>query len=92
MENCKVIRGVCIAPFIVSLLVCIVSMFTGVSNGLFGVQTVDYGTDAFMWMLIIQIMLLWWLYIICIIGIAVTTIKIRKYKKTHFVGEESDEV
>lgn len=81
MSKSKIIRIICSIPLVLSLTVCIVSMFTGVNVLLFGVDDVQYGIKAFILRVVFQWVMFWWLYIICIAGIIVTTIMIIRNKK-----------
>ncbi len=83
MSKSKIIRIICSIPLVLSLTVCIVSMFTGVNVLLFGVDDVQYGIKAFILRVVFQWVMFWWLYIICIAGIIVTTIMIIRNKKNN---------
>lgn len=87
MSKSKIIRVICSIPLVLSLTVCIVSMFTGVNVLLFGVDDVQYGIKAFILMVIFHWVIFWWLYIICIAGIIVTTIMIIRNKKNN-IGQK----
>lgn len=83
MSKSKIIRIICSIPLVLSLTVCIVSMFTGVNVLLFGVDDVQYGIKAFILRVVFQWVMFWWLYIICIAGIIVITIMIIRNKKNN---------
>lgn len=83
MSKSKIIIIICSIPLVLSLTVCIVSMFTGVNVLLFGVDDVQYGIKAFILRVVFQWVMFWWLYIICIAGIIVTTIMIIRNKKNN---------
>lgn len=87
MSKSKIIRIICSIPLVLSLTVCIVSMFTGVNVLLFGVDDVQYGIKAFILRVVFQWVMFWWLYIICIAGIIVTTIMIIRNKKNN-IGQK----
>lgn len=77
LKKLKLIRKIFVAPYIVSLIICTVFSFIGVVDFL-PYSGVDFGFMGFIEAAFVLAYLFWWLYIICFIGIIVTSIMIMK--------------
>ncbi|MCQ2467983.1 MAG: helix-turn-helix domain-containing protein [Clostridia bacterium] len=77
LKKLKLIRKIFIAPYIVSLIICAVFSFIGVGDFMLS-SGVDFGLEGFTDAAFVLAFYFWWLYIICFIGIIVTSIMIMK--------------
>lgn len=82
IKKLKLIRKICVAPFVVSLIICAVFSIIGVGDFML-TSGLDLGFDAFIDAAFVLVFYFWWLYGICFIGIVVTSIMIMKKHKTN---------
>ena len=75
IKNLKIIRKICIIPFVLLLIRAIYGSLDGV-GGFFGEYT--YGMDAFLLTIFAYFIVYWWLWALCIIIIITTSIIIKK--------------
>lgn len=80
IKKLKLIRKICAAPFVVSLIICVVFSIIGVGDFML-TSGLDLGFDAFIDAAFVLAFYFWWLYIICLVGIVVTSIMIMKKHK-----------
>lgn len=78
LKKLRFTRRIFLAPYVISIIICLVSAIVGVSGGFFGEQKIYLGMEALAGVALILALYLWWLYIICFIGIVVTSVKIMK--------------
>lgn len=77
LKKCKLIRKIFVAPYVISLVICAVFSFIGVGDFMLS-SGLDLGLEGFIDAAFILVWNFWWLYIICFIGIIVTSIMIMK--------------
>ena len=67
--------------FLVPLILIFVNAFYCMIFGASFINNVYYGFEGFLYTIIAEIITLWWLILICIIGIVITVIVEKKPKK-----------
>lgn len=72
----KIVRIICILPIVFLMFASIYNAF----NGMTFLDEKYYGIDAFQLTIALCFGVLFWLWIICIMGIIATTIFIKKYE------------
>ena len=80
LKKLRFIRKIFIAPFVVSLIICAVFSIIGIGDFMLS-HGLDLGFEAFVDAAFVLVWYFWWLYIICLIGIIVTSIKIIIFQK-----------
>ena len=77
LKKLKLIRMIFVAPYAISLVICTVFSFIGIGDFMLS-SGLDLGLEGFIDAAFILIWYFWWLYIICLIGIIVTSVMIMK--------------
>lgn len=77
LKKLKLIRKIFVAPYVISLIICAVLSFIGVGDFMLS-SGVDFGFEGFIDAAFVMVFYFWWLYLICFIGIIVTSIMIMK--------------
>lgn len=76
MKVGRIVRWVCMIPLILMLLNAIYCMIFGASF----INNVYFGIEGFIYTIIAEIMVLWWVILICLIGFIVSFIIDRRHR------------